>query len=53
MSAVNYTAADVSWISKIPSESEWIRRGANVLGGFTVESIEVVEGLQRVALKGP
>jgi len=44
---VALTAADVSWISKFPSESEQLQIGGE---RFTVKSIKEVDGLQHVVL---
>ena len=45
-------AADVSWISKFPSEREWLRRGDQSFTTYTVVSSEIVDGQQRVVLEG-
>ena len=41
--------ADVSWISKFPSEKEWLKSGSRWMP-HNVQSVEVVDGHQRVVL---
>jgi len=42
------TVADVSWISKFPSEREVLRGGTKLFN--SVQSVEIVDGMQRVVL---